>query len=77
MYETFGNNDSTSPAFWSRKLHKEGVTASFLRPTSGQKSGILERGFWPGDRPTFMPGRKRSIFGGTQRPGYLQGWLAD
>lgn len=62
MYTTFASNDTTDPAFWSRKLNKEGVTSSFLRPQSGQKSGILERGFWPGDRATFMPGKKRSHF---------------
>ena len=47
--------DTTDPRFWSKKLAREGVTSSFLRPTGGQKSGILERGFWPGDKATFGP----------------------
>jgi len=47
-------SDTTDPVFWSKYRKKRKGTSflkmkSFLRPTSGQKSGILERGFWPGD----------------------------
>jgi len=65
--------DTTDPRYWSHKITDEGITASFLRPTGGKKSGILERGFWPGDRPAFGPHgskpgllfRLRHLFDGT------------
>jgi hypothetical protein len=53
-------SDTTDPRYWSKKIASEGITTSFLRPTGGGKAGILERGFWPGDRPTFRPQSSRS-----------------
>lgn len=62
--------DTTNPGFWSRKLAKDGITTSFLRPTNGQKSGILERGFWPGDKITFGPSHNSGVLSTGLFSGY-------
>src|SRR5208282_5283343 len=76
--------DTTDPRFWSRQIAKEGITESFLRPSEGQKSGILERGFWPGDRPVFGPhsgragliSKVKNFFSGSNSSGSNFGdWL--